>query len=474
VTAPASVPRETKGPRLAVVRPVASLDDVLLELIDADDNVRVDVGELDELAASIHELGVIQPIKVTAQPNGRFRVVWGQRRVLACRQLGRTKIPAIVEPPSDVDVHGARRSIEQLSENLQRKDLNPIEEAVALREVLDADPKLTQEALADKLGMSRPWVSNTLGLLEAAPAVQIMVREGRLTASHVKALRGLAPKTQEAIAKEAIEREASAHGTERLVQDHKRSAEWDKERQSAARKTAAEKAEHIAGGVERVVKRIPLDGLIYLDTWYNQAEVDILEKGLKAAGFTKLHRSRGRDGGYIGDRKDALDCSCKAWRVEVGYQGGVVIHEACIVQAHSDAKRTADHQAYTRRTELEQRVRTRLAEVLVDEVATLGPRAARIALWQVLSWSIEDWTKRQEARLINVLDDAKPKRKKRDPWATLQETGEADVRAELVKRLAENLRDGNFKVGWEQLAEELGVLAPPVPAEKPKRAKKAT
>lgn len=457
----ASVPRETPSP-------VATFDEVLLELVDVDDNVRDDVGDLEELKASIHELGILQPIKVTAQPDGRFRVVWGQRRVLACRELGRIRIPAIVEPPSDVDRHGARRSIEQLSENLQRKDLNPIEEAVALREVLDSTKGLTQEALADRLGMSRPWVSNTLGLLEAAPAVQTMVREGRLTPSHVKALRGLAPKTQEAIAKQAIEQEASAHGTERLVQDHKRSAEWDKERQAAARKTAAERAEHLAGGVERVAKRIPKDGLIYVSTWYNEAETNELIRQLVAAGFTNVKRGNERSGGWLGDRKDSLACDCRAWRVEVGYQGGVTIHEGCIVRAHADAKRTADHEAYAARSELETRVRTRLAEVLVDEVASLPARAARIALWIALGWQIEEWTKGQNARLINVLDDAKPKRKKLDPWATLHETPEAEVRSELAKALALHLRDGNFKVGWEALAAELGVLEPPAPLEKAK------
>src|SRR3954465_11248632 len=150
-----AVPRETRAPARAS-RPVASLDDILLELVDVDDNVRDDVGDLTELQASIAELGLLSPVKVTAQADGRYRLVYGQRRVLACRALGRLKISAIVEPASDVDQVGARRSIEQLAENLQRKDLNPIEEAVALREVLDADPNLTQEALADQLAMSRP------------------------------------------------------------------------------------------------------------------------------------------------------------------------------------------------------------------------------------------------------------------------------------------------------------------------------
>src|SRR3954469_18759015 len=122
-----AVPRGTRAP---APRPLASLDDILLELVDVDDNVRDDVGDLTELQASIAELGLLSPVKVTTQPDGRYRLVYGQRRVLACRALGRLKISAIVEPASDVDQTGARRSIEQLAENLQRKDLNPIEEAV--------------------------------------------------------------------------------------------------------------------------------------------------------------------------------------------------------------------------------------------------------------------------------------------------------------------------------------------------------
>src|SRR5690349_15886367 len=128
-------------------RPVAILDDILLELVDVAENVRTDPGDLSELMASIAELGVQSPVKGTAQADGRYRLVYGQRRVLASRELGRQRIPAIVEPPSDVDAVGARRSIEQLAENLIRKDLNPIEEAVALREVLDGDPDLSQAEL---------------------------------------------------------------------------------------------------------------------------------------------------------------------------------------------------------------------------------------------------------------------------------------------------------------------------------------
>jgi ParB/RepB/Spo0J family partition protein len=133
----ADVPRETQR-----------LEEISLDLVDVGANVRVDAGELEELAASIVELGVLQPVKVTPMANGRYRLLWGQRRVLASRQAGKTTIPAIVDIEDDqLADAGARRSIEQLAENLQRKDLNPIEEAVALREVLDADKRSSTAGL---------------------------------------------------------------------------------------------------------------------------------------------------------------------------------------------------------------------------------------------------------------------------------------------------------------------------------------
>lgn len=446
MSALASVPRETPSP-------VATFDEILVELIDVEDNVRVDVGELDELKASIHELGVIQPIKVTAQPSGRYRVVWGQRRVLACRELGRLRIPAIVEPPSDVDVHGARRSIEQLSENLQRKDLNPIEEAVALREVLDTTKGLTQEALADKLGMSRPWVSNTLALLEAAPAVQEHVRAGRLTASHVKALRGLAPRTQAAIAKEAVEREASAHGTERLVQDHKRSEEWRKEQAQRQRRQHEEyEAQRTASIARLEAKKVPKDAPIRVLAYsWNSGEAGRIVQALLAAGYTDV-----KTDSHVSPRASAVDCDCGVWKVEGKSYGALSISPGCVKPAHIAAKTRLSNHLDDERRKLGERSRAALKDRLLEECRALPRMLARVMLWQALDWAVNDWVR-----------DHKVDGKKTDAWTALSSLTDEQLAGELAEHLAKRFTDHfGIKLDWTAITAELGIATeePTAPA----------
>jgi ParB/RepB/Spo0J family partition protein len=452
MTALAAVPRGTKAPA-----PIATLDEVLLELIDIEDNVRKDVGDLAELAASIHELGVIQAIKVTAQPDGRYRLVYGQRRVLASRKLGRQRIPALIEPPSDVDVHGARRSIEQLSENLQRKDLNPIEEAVALREVLDETPGLTQEALADKLGMSRPWISNTLGLLEAAPEVQAFVRDGRLTLSHVKALRGLAPKTQVAVAKQAIEQGASAHRTEAIVQDHKRNEEWRKEQEARSRKEQEARVAKTAASVERLAKyKVPLDAEIRVTGYYDK---DAAAAAIKKAGYTNVKTS-----GEVRPRTSSVGCDCEVWKAETQWGGTFSVSKGCIKPAHVAAKsRLSDHLDNERR-KLAQRSRDALKARLLEECRGLPRLLARVVLWRALDWSVNDWVRAHKVA-----------GKQANAWEALTALTDEQLAVDLAEHLSKRFQDQNgIKLDWTLIAAELGLTTedPPAP-EKPKRAKKA-
>lgn len=451
-----AVPRGTPAP-------VAVLDEILLELVDVDDNVRVDVGDLTELMASIAELGVIQPIKVTAQPNGRYRVVWGQRRVLACRELGRQRIPAIVEPPSTVDVHGARRSIEQLSENLQRKDLNPIEEAVAIREVLDADPKLTQEALADKLGMSRPWVSNTLGLLEAAPKVQALVRDGSLTASHVKSLRGLAPKTQVEMANEAVKHLYSAHRLEDEVQRRKRQAEAEAQR---ARETAAQVKKNLeavqAAIDELTAKKKPgLDAeIVVFQDYYGQGDVKIqaLAESLTKAGFTGVRLAKGRED--VAPRPKG--CTCTTWKATLkssysyrsgGYDTKLQVTPACIVSKHRQDKAAADAQAERDKYALQGRVQARVRSsaagwgIPAARAIAIDRILAEAALFSLLNYQLPEWS-------------VKHRGTRTKPWGTIHALSDDDLGKELAAAIAGDFRDhAGYHVDWPQLAEELGVTA---------------
>ena len=140
-----------------------------------------DADALDELARSIKQYGVIQPI-ILSPEGGRFTVIAGERRFRAAKLAGLKKIPAIVRRLDEVE----RKEI-ALIENLQREDLNPIEEATAYKTLMERFD-LTQEELASRLGKGRPTVANSLRLLNLAPSVQEMLINGRLTAGHARAL----------------------------------------------------------------------------------------------------------------------------------------------------------------------------------------------------------------------------------------------------------------------------------------------
>lgn len=139
---------------------------------------------IEELATSIKEYGVIQPIIVTKKEN-YYQIVAGERRWRASKKAGLTEIPSIVR-----DYDEQKNSEIALIENIQREDLNPIEKAVAIRELLDKY-NLTQQKLADKLGISRSGLANTVRILNLEPRVIELAKEGKLTEGHCKALLGI-------------------------------------------------------------------------------------------------------------------------------------------------------------------------------------------------------------------------------------------------------------------------------------------
>ncbi|HSP61111.1 MAG TPA: ParB/RepB/Spo0J family partition protein [Ornithinimicrobium sp.] len=155
-----------------------------------------DEDDLAELVASIRELGVLQPVVVRAAPregvgagdDGQahaFELVMGERRHRACREAGRSTIPAIIRSTDDENMLR-----DALLENLHRAQLNPLEEAAAYQQLLD-DFGCTHEDLALRIGRSRPQISNTIRLLKLPPLVQRRVASGVLSAGHARALLGL-------------------------------------------------------------------------------------------------------------------------------------------------------------------------------------------------------------------------------------------------------------------------------------------
>ena len=167
---------------------------------------------LEELANSIAAQGVVQPIVVRPAENGRYEIVAGERRWRAARIAGLTTVPAVVR---NLDERGAMAVA--LVENIQRADLNPLEEAEALHKLI-LECGLTHEQAATAVGRKRASITNLLRVMELEAEVQQWLRENRLTLGHAKALLGLPKSAQTALAHRVIDEHLTVRQTEALVQ----------------------------------------------------------------------------------------------------------------------------------------------------------------------------------------------------------------------------------------------------------------
>ena len=211
-----------------------------------------DEDALEELADSIRRYGMIQPITARSLPGGYYQIIAGERRWRAARRAGLDEVPVRVIEADD------RRAAElALVENLQREDLNPIEEARGYRALID-DYGLTQEEAAQSVGRSRPAVANALRLLSLSPSVLSLVETGALSAGHARALLPIAEEGRQlASANEVVKKALSVRETERLA------ARVLKEAQPARASVreidyAAEVARRLTGALGRRVRL--LDG----------------------------------------------------------------------------------------------------------------------------------------------------------------------------------------------------------------------
>ena len=166
---------------------------------------------LDELAASIREHGIIQPLTVRKMPNGFYQIIAGERRWRAARLAGLSEVPAVIIEADD------RKAMElALIENLQRADLNPIEEAQGYQQLMQ-EYGMTQEQAAARVGKSRPAVANAMRLLALPQPVLELVQSGKLSAGHARALLPL--KTageQQAVAHKVVNLQLSVRQTEAM------------------------------------------------------------------------------------------------------------------------------------------------------------------------------------------------------------------------------------------------------------------
>ena len=171
-----------------------------------------DEESLAALAASVREVGVLQPALVRELRAGEYELIAGERRWRAAKRAGLPTIPVLVREADDVS------ALEQaVVENLHREDLNPLEEAAAYQQLLE-DFSLTHEELAARVGRSRTAVTNTLRLFQLPPGVQREVADGRLSAGHARALLGSPDRAfQEALARRAVAEGLSVRAVEEAV-----------------------------------------------------------------------------------------------------------------------------------------------------------------------------------------------------------------------------------------------------------------
>jgi ParB family chromosome partitioning protein len=171
---------------------------------------------LDELAASIRQLGIIQPITVRGLGNGRFELISGERRLRAARRAGLKKVPAFIREADNETILEMA-----LVENVQREDLNPIEVALGYQRLIE-EVGLTQEDVADKVGKNRTTVTNVLRLLRLPPRIQASLRDGSISAGHARALVSLDEEpAQLHLHRQILDKGLSVRDVERLVREHR-------------------------------------------------------------------------------------------------------------------------------------------------------------------------------------------------------------------------------------------------------------
>lgn len=184
----------------------------LIEPNNLQPRTRFDEPQLEELAASIRENGIVQPILVRRLNGGRYQLVAGERRWRAAQRAGLNRIPAVLR-----DIADDKMLELALIENIQRQELNPIEEAHAYKRLIDT-LGLTQETVAQRVGRDRTFVTNYLRLLRLPDDIQQLVEENKLSMGHARTLLGIDDADQQRrLAKNIIDKSLSVRETERLI-----------------------------------------------------------------------------------------------------------------------------------------------------------------------------------------------------------------------------------------------------------------
>lgn len=269
--------KEEKVQAVAVTPAMVSNKDGVVELnlkqVDPNKNQprkTFEPNSLKELAESIKQHGVIQPIIVNDENNGRYTIIAGERRFRASLVAGKTTIPAIIRQYTPKQIKEVA-----LIENLQREDLNPIEAAKAIKELME-EYNFTQETVADRIGKSRPLVANTLRLLTLTPEVVTMIEKGQISAGHGKCLVTVADPNQQAdIAKTVVENKLTVRDLENYIKNYKGPQEKVKKEKPIQSIELKELGHRLARLFKTKVKIVGDDrkGKITID-YFNQDDLD--------------------------------------------------------------------------------------------------------------------------------------------------------------------------------------------------------
>lgn len=234
-----------------------------------------DEARLAELAESIRESGLIQPL-VVREKQGRYELIAGERRLRACQMIEVDRVPAVVNDVTDTEAYTLA-----LIENVQREDLNPVEEALAYRKLLD-DTGSSQSELAEQLGKSRSALANSVRLLELPDPVLDLLAAGQIKSGHARALISLDDAQAVELAEQIAEQSWSVRKTEREVKKLKDDSDGSSTKSSGSRyrddalvRDLTERLQHSLGTKVKMKDR---DGKGKIEIYYD--DVDILQSVL--------------------------------------------------------------------------------------------------------------------------------------------------------------------------------------------------
>ncbi|HNZ28840.1 MAG TPA: ParB/RepB/Spo0J family partition protein, partial [Candidatus Goldiibacteriota bacterium] len=226
--------------------------------------------KMEELIQSIKENGIIEPIILNETGSGKYEIIAGERRFIAAQRAGLRKVPAVIK-----NVTAMKKLEWAVVENIIREDLNPIEEAMAYKQLMEGY-RMTQEQLASRLGRPRATVANTLRLLMLPESVQQYVKTGRINEGHAKVLLGIDDKSrQKALAEQVVKKDLSVRDLEELVADMpgKRTRQVQKPADNSAEMKDIEKEMKFKLGTKVMIKGSYKRGKIEIE-YYNKEDFE--------------------------------------------------------------------------------------------------------------------------------------------------------------------------------------------------------